>query len=97
MATACGVVLESVESDAVNVVQAVNPSCSVNEAGSIIDDIKTSLFQVSGGIVCRHISRSSNMVAYQLANLAFQVSNDVFGLDVIPRSIGSAVLSDLAI
>ena len=91
-----GVVLESVESDAVNVVQAVNSSCSVNEAGPIIDDIKTSLFQVSG-IVCHHISHSSNMVAHQLVNLTFQVSNYIFGLDVIPRSIGSAVLADLAI
>ena len=96
MATTCGLVVESVESGVVNIVQAIKSTCSVNEAGPIINGIKACLFQVFGGIVCRHISCSSNMVAHHLANLAFYVFDDVFGLDVIPKSIGSVVLADLA-
>lgn len=75
--------------------KAINSSCSVNEARPIIDDLKACLFQVSGDIVCRHISRSSNMMAHRLVNLAFYVFDDVYGLDVILRSIGFVVLVDL--
>lgn len=47
--------------------------------------------------VCCHIFRSGNMVAHLLANLTFKCSNEVFDLDVIPKSIGFAILADLGI
>ena len=52
---------------------------------------------VYDGTVCHHISHTGNMVAHLLTNLAFKCSNEVFDLDVIPKSIGSAILVDLGI
>ncbi|GMN63790.1 hypothetical protein TIFTF001_032871 [Ficus carica] len=95
MAKACGLNVNVVESDAVNVVQAINTSSSLEVAGPIIDDIKASLCQVVGDIACRHVARSGNVVAHKLANLAFLFSEEVFGLNVVLRSTGFAVFVDL--
>lgn len=54
--------------------------------GEIVDDIKACISQVAGGIICQHITQAGNMVAHQLANLAFLSSYEL-----------PAVLADMAV
>lgn len=57
MEVARGLVNSYAETDAVNVVQAANSSCSILKMlWPIIDDIKACFSKVAGGIICCHVN-----------------------------------------
>lgn len=88
----CGLKVDFVESDDVNVVRAVN---SPESLYVIISDIRKCLVD-SGGSVCSHVPRKGIMFAHLLASFSFISSSDFVGLDVVPLCIRGAVVADLA-
>lgn len=94
-ATACGLQISVVETDALAVVQAVYSSETFDDAELIISDIRKGLNQVTGDTLCCHIPCSENIVVHLLVNSVFSFDEFV-GLDVVPWHIRGDILVDLA-
>lgn len=90
-----GLRVKELESDALNVIQAIYGGCSSHEDGLVIDDINF-LLNLAGGINCSHVKRECNMVAHSLAQFAFSIIDDCFWLEDYPISIESLVQAELA-
>ncbi|GMN68428.1 hypothetical protein TIFTF001_037504 [Ficus carica] len=90
-----GLQVAFMESDAANVVSAVNERRTLGDDGVVIEDIVRLLSSVSGGI-CKHIPRSGNMVSHQLAFYGSSALVEFSGIDKSPLFLSEFVLADLA-
>lgn len=85
-----------IESDAINVFNAVWQPSSRALKASIIEDVWEVMSQASSESVC-YIPRNGNSVTRRLANFACMQSQNFILVDFLPDFIGSFVLADIAI
>ena len=90
-----GLRVAEVESDALNVVRAIQSSSNLSTDEPVLEDIRF-LLNAAGGGSCCHVSRNGNMVAHSLATVAFSLGEDCFWLEDFPLCISSFVQADKA-
>ncbi|GMN49620.1 hypothetical protein TIFTF001_018782 [Ficus carica] len=94
LAQSCGLKHWLLESDAVNIIRAIQRSSSRAPESYMIADIKETILHTVSGKTC-YISRCENNVAHFLTNLVFQNFSDLLCYEFVPLVLRLFVLFDL--
>ena len=90
-----GLRVSTVESDALNAVQAIIGSDILSSIGTVVEDINF-LLKSAGGATCCHVSRLGNKAAHSLAKYALLCEQDCYWMEEVPPGCIAFVQADKA-